>query len=656
MLIKLFPQRMKLVFCFFYAILFVLVSSLQSDAKVTFSPLERKIIQWTDERRHTDSITLYLAHRDENVAWRAAWGLANIEDSTSRPKLISAIAKEARVPVVNGIAFAIGVLGPSKQSYNTLMSVVQKNPTEDVFRAIGRTIPKDEIPAYYSSLVKMLENGKVTSQTASISLIEISLRKMMTDDLLKLATQFLSANEPKLRWQAMYSFSRTEDSALLYEHISTIAEGLSDIGSPEVRMFAAAALGKIHNDSAGKFLLRAVRSEQEWRVKVSIFTAISKLPRFNSSISEVIKRAVVQSTVDDKLSEHVAITALTTLDAMIFAGKLSSSDSITTKEWLSTMKVSNELYTNLPNQVRGMAVLSLSRLSKEADIYQSITDILSYRQRNLIPIATQAYAAVKDTFFFKSLIMRALYTPETELFHAIEALNSNWKLAKQDTLYYNQLVQERLANAYRYFLIRVPNQFSDPASVVLSMEYVRDSTIIADSVFRSEATTYISGYIDRFLSREFSDQLQSILGAIQWLKPHNDKLVSSLQNLYRMASVEWCDKPLADSTRATLELLGSEVQQILSPCIAKSAIDWELLENSPDTILVQYAPEFMFLKLDKYNAPVTCSRMLKLIKGNYYAQNYFHRVVPNFVIQAGDPTGSGFGGPGYTRRREISNI
>jgi cyclophilin family peptidyl-prolyl cis-trans isomerase len=64
----------------------------------------------------------------------------------------------------------------------------------------------------------------------------------------------------------------------------------------------------------------------------------------------------------------------------------------------------------------------------------------------------------------------------------------------------------------------------------------------------------------------------------------------------------------------------------------------------------------MFLKLDKYNAPVTCSRMLKLIKGNYYAQNYFHRVVPNFVIQAGDPTGSGFGGPGYTIRREISNI
>ena len=45
--------------------------------------------------------------------------------------------------------------------------------------------------------------------------------------------------------------------------------------------------------------------------------------------------------------------------------------------------------------------------------------------------------------------------------------------------------------------------------------------------------------------------------------------------------------------------------------------------------------------------PLTCANFLNVAKRGYYDGISFHRVIPNFMIQGGDPTGSGSGGPGY---------
>ena len=46
-------------------------------------------------------------------------------------------------------------------------------------------------------------------------------------------------------------------------------------------------------------------------------------------------------------------------------------------------------------------------------------------------------------------------------------------------------------------------------------------------------------------------------------------------------------------------------------------------------------------------APVTVANFLNLAKRGYYDGLKFHRVIPDFMIQGGDPTGTGSGGPGY---------
>ena len=53
------------------------------------------------------------------------------------------------------------------------------------------------------------------------------------------------------------------------------------------------------------------------------------------------------------------------------------------------------------------------------------------------------------------------------------------------------------------------------------------------------------------------------------------------------------------------------------------------------------------------DAPKTVENFLKLSKEGFYNGVTFHRVIPDFVIQGGDPTGTGAGGPGYKIKCEL---
>lgn len=54
------------------------------------------------------------------------------------------------------------------------------------------------------------------------------------------------------------------------------------------------------------------------------------------------------------------------------------------------------------------------------------------------------------------------------------------------------------------------------------------------------------------------------------------------------------------------------------------------------------------IELNLEKAPKTAGNFIKLAKEGFYNGLTFHRVVPDFVVQGGDPNGNGTGGPGYT--------
>ena len=60
------------------------------------------------------------------------------------------------------------------------------------------------------------------------------------------------------------------------------------------------------------------------------------------------------------------------------------------------------------------------------------------------------------------------------------------------------------------------------------------------------------------------------------------------------------------------------------------------------------------LELFDDDAPKTVANFTKLARDGFYDGVIFHRVIPDFMIQGGDPTGTGSGGPGYQFEDEFN--
>jgi cyclophilin family peptidyl-prolyl cis-trans isomerase len=77
-------------------------------------------------------------------------------------------------------------------------------------------------------------------------------------------------------------------------------------------------------------------------------------------------------------------------------------------------------------------------------------------------------------------------------------------------------------------------------------------------------------------------------------------------------------------------------------------------EGKPPRLLVQTQRGTMELLLYSREAPLTTYNIVTLAQRKYFDGQSFHRVVPNFVVQGGDPRGDGNGGPGYAIRDELN--
>lgn len=78
--------------------------------------------------------------------------------------------------------------------------------------------------------------------------------------------------------------------------------------------------------------------------------------------------------------------------------------------------------------------------------------------------------------------------------------------------------------------------------------------------------------------------------------------------------------------------------------------------NTENPVVAMYIENYGSIVMELYpdKAPNTVNNFISLIKDGFYDNNTFHRLSSDFVLQGGDPTGTGTGGPGYSIKGEFS--
>lgn len=79
-------------------------------------------------------------------------------------------------------------------------------------------------------------------------------------------------------------------------------------------------------------------------------------------------------------------------------------------------------------------------------------------------------------------------------------------------------------------------------------------------------------------------------------------------------------------------------------------------QNKTYTATIETDAGTMVAELYPKVAPQTVNSFVFLAREGYYEDVIFHRVIPGFMIQGGDPTGTGTGGPGYKLKQEFNEI
>lgn len=627
--------------------------------QIRFSPIERKLIEWTDTREHADSLLAYVRHPDEKIAWRAAVGLANLQDTLTRPQIITALREDRRERVQDALAFALGCLGVSDAASSAINYSAQENATVAKLEALGRTVTIEQLPRTLRYLTTEVSSRAAIDGLMQIALRNLPILKALQEEALEskfeeLMTKLAESSHEETRWKTAYFYGRLNDSALNLAHLDIIQTLLNDQGEPLARMFAASALARIHNLQAQNILVRALRSEREWRVQVNILNALNRAVEIDSTLLTAIKTNILSADRSNDGSVHVAGAAWALLEDAVTKGKIAAADTSALVAWLQSLSPSRDIYPQLTTTLRARALPVLAHFGHSEELHQFVLEINSLRDRAARDQMLRAIAIYEDTLGFVSLLQSLPMLQPNDQLAYISALGELWKKAKRTPWFMAHIEDRRLANAFRRMLIRMPSLNEDPGVVSTVLDLLKDSAVLHDQEFRAEAQRYLGQYLYRFRAPNYEDQLSAVISALRWLGETNDSIRTGLVAVASMAQTSGM-KALADSSTAAIKALtGTEAE--LAGKLRREPIDWKTLETTSDTVVISTDDGLMYLKLFKYEAPLTSLNFIKLAKISFFANNVFHRVVPNFVIQAGDQTQSGHGGPGYSIRREVAPI
>jgi cyclophilin family peptidyl-prolyl cis-trans isomerase/HEAT repeat protein len=571
-----------------------------------YADATRRRIATAQDERKTAELLPFLTDKNPTYRAAAAEALGSVQDPKAVPALLP-LLRDATPTVRRAAAYALGQTGDSTAVPALGQRLAQPEANtlarRAVYEALGRCVTKRTVSQLWTIVVPGPDNAAAPGR--AWGLYRVALRGLATAEAVSQATKLLGQKNQVLaaRTGASAAFTRMrgQDSTLARVALPMLLQGLRSDLNYFVRANCATALGRVARPAAYETLVRAATADADHRVRIAALRALplnSPAVSFPRSISPFL---VMQKALLRPLSQET-MTAAETMLRMHFD---------TAKALPAFLP-----YVLSASHWRTRAILwQVALRNAEATQRPAIADSIGRRYQrtpNQYEKAALLTALSEDPAQFDFLAKEAALTtgppvvPGTAL-GALVAVRGSKAFPAARQADFTAALRRALAGG-------------DEAQLSTAAEALADPKLVP------------------------SPQPEDLAA----LRQARDKLTLPRQIEPWIALQQTLDK-LEKTPTPTPAPRGTASQH---------PIDWAVVQRVPvgQRVRLVTSQGVIELELKVVEAPGAVASFVTLVQRRFYDGLYFHRVVPNFVVQGGDPRGDGSGSTPYTLRSELAQL
>lgn len=619
-----------------YKLLFLSILMLSCNNEMAY---KQNLLKAKIERKNKEIYT-YLNQESETERLNAVRCLGELQDSNSILIIEEKLKTEKSDLVYNAYLFALGQLGfLNNHNLNLKIEkflIEQIEPNKDTqYQLYVDALSK---VGYKNSIIKILEIAKkdtnpTLKKHVNLSLARLANRNQKNINVYTYLNESITSKNDDVRWSAAYAYMRISDTNTVKYILNYVKDS-----DPRVRMDIVRAIGNMKISKTNEFykttintLIEVLHNDPDWRVRSNAASSLGNYKFDFEDIKKIYYLTALEKTKDK--NEHVRISAIRSL-AKSFSGDIKPND-IFLKDFFERYLTNTEKNMESAEIINALCLMFGNKLLENGEFIEYC------KKANQIK---NAYVRAK---IFESL--SNLTSPDLIVYYKT-ALNDSFLLVRY------QVIEglSKINNSEAKDLIFQSINTSDPTLLSIVAGKIAEDTVYRKDDSRKEALT--KKIIEAFQSIQKSFDTEGKIGVIDALIQINHKssypfiktFIKDPENKISTYAAEQFEKITGISYKDSLPKINSN-----------TSLDYKKLDQifvKKTKAKIHTSKGSIELVFHTSEAPISVLNFVELAEKKYFDGVYFHRVVPNFVIQTGDPTGTGWGGPGYSIVSEYNTL
>jgi len=561
-----------------------------------------KEIRMFEFQRVSDSNAFEKFVKNENIKIRVTTSdaIAKIGNPVHLPILLE-LLKDTDSTVVKKTIFALGQIGDQDSLLVSLLKEDRFNPyTKQIITALGVTKSDRSLSVLLEALESELDTLKISAlQTITFLASDNNIHNGIRN--------YLDHPNHTLSGTAAYYFSRHPNSSVVSSLIRANIQP-----------------GTLWDKYRLKALQRSLRKYHIQRGDSVLFDSlkhriVSDLKnKFGSWQHQLYELSILQH-YQDSTSYKLIANYLTNSNHHL---RLAAINAIVKFDTIDATSTLLQVYQEADWSDKGHIILALARDNPEM-IYNLIQQNLDKGHTYFKQLLLQSLAAIRNNMSIRQL-RQFLLVPNIRL-----KITAYQELLKGGYIGYQQTKDFLLSGDIALTSIAAQSIISHP-------DWARYDDL--------------SNAYALFAEPRDAETMLALLDAMN--RVVSDESIQFIQNVYKNTT----SYMIARKTQEILKNLNISLPPKAEPHINLHIPEQMIFQEEKIKATIETSRGNILIELLPGIAPATVSNFIDLVKKGYYNNLLFHRVVPDFVIQGGDPRGDGWGGPGYAIPSENNEV